>query len=202
VRTAVGRNHALMGLKQWVKLRLEMWIASRSIPPVDSNRVKQLWGNDSGPSGTFDHSKWDALLKAHTTAGATFGGVTDVTTVDYEGIAVDPRFKLYLSALAAAKLDALSPTEMCALLINAYNAFTISLITEHEKASGERLPSINALSKKGSVVWDLPAGILGGKQGRHSPLQAGKAYSPTCLFSCRRSQPGPDRAPRPSKRVG
>lgn len=72
---------------------------------------------------TFDHSAFDALLKKHVNAK---GGV------DYPGLQ-DKRGELqdYIGRVADAPFDKLSRDGKLALLINAYNAFTLELILEH-----------------------------------------------------------------------
>ncbi len=75
-------------------------------------------------TATFDHSELDALLVAHVDAGAG--------RVDYEALASErPRLDAYLGRVAAATLPSLSAPELEALLINAYNAYTISLMLDH-----------------------------------------------------------------------
>ncbi|MEP6689590.1 MAG: DUF547 domain-containing protein [Gemmatimonadaceae bacterium] len=72
---------------------------------------------------TFDHSLFDALLKAHVASGM----------VDYDAFARAPEFELYLGALAHADPASLQHDEQLAFWINAYNAYTIRLITAHRE---------------------------------------------------------------------
>lgn len=76
------------------------------------------------PAGpTMDHAEWDALLREHVRPGGL---------VDYDGFARDEaRLERYLAAVAAAPLDEMGRSERLALLINAYNAFTVRLILDH-----------------------------------------------------------------------
>lgn len=79
----------------------------------------------AGPS--FDHGRFDAVLKSV---------VTPEGMVDYEKLRGQPADDLgayvdQLAALPAAELDALGRDEKLALLINAYNAWTLQLILDH-----------------------------------------------------------------------
>lgn len=71
---------------------------------------------------SFDHSRWDALLTAGTASGL----------VDYDYF-LDNRQALgeYLSSLAEADLSILTRSHLMALLINAYNAYTVQSILDH-----------------------------------------------------------------------
>lgn len=77
--------------------------------------------NSDGPR--VDHSLFDQLLKSH---------VDDEGWVDYVALKSDTeRLNRYLSQIAATDFIALDRNEKLALLINAYNAFTLKLIVEH-----------------------------------------------------------------------
>lgn len=72
---------------------------------------------------TFDHSAFDALLKNHVSEGGW---------VDYAGLKSDAAsLDAYIATLEKAPFDALGRDEKLALLINAYNAFTLRLILDH-----------------------------------------------------------------------
>ena len=70
---------------------------------------------------TFDHGKWDALLKKHVTPD---GGV------DYMGFTQDKsRLRSYIAALGASRPDEnWTKDDKLAYWINAYNALTVDLI--------------------------------------------------------------------------
>lgn len=73
-----------------------------------------------GPS--FDHALFDGLLRRHVDADGW---------VDYAALRGEQRtLDEYLAALAAAPFDALGRDEKLALLLNAYNAFTLRLILD------------------------------------------------------------------------
>jgi uncharacterized membrane protein YdjX (TVP38/TMEM64 family) len=70
----------------------------------------------------FDHSAFDALLARHVAEGGF---------VDYEGLRRDSaQLDGYLARLAAAPFERLSRDEKLALLVDAYNAFTLRLILD------------------------------------------------------------------------
>ncbi|HUP22998.1 MAG TPA: DUF547 domain-containing protein [Thermoanaerobaculia bacterium] len=98
---------------------------------------------DSG-SATFDHTVWDRLL-----AGGTRDGL-----VDYRYFA-ERRGELdgYLERVAEAPLAELSASHLEALLINAYNAYTIVSILDHPNVA-----SIRDISG----VWDKLTHRVGG----------------------------------------
>jgi len=90
---------------------------------LDAPIVAELkQGGDQG-ARTFDHSRFDALLREH---------VDEAWYVDYGGLAEDSEeLDVYLKALETVALQELSRDEQLALLINAYNAFTLRLILDH-----------------------------------------------------------------------
>ena len=111
---------------------------------------------DRNPAGpTFDHSAFDGLLREH---------VDDNGWVDYAALAKDAK-KLdeYISALAGAPFDEMSRNERLALLINAYNAFTLRLILDYwddgKLQSIMKIPSAKRWDdrrwKVGSHLWSL-----------------------------------------------
>ena len=67
----------------------------------------------------FDHSKFDHILKEY---------VDEKGLVDYNGIAKDERFPVYMQALENAKVEAFSRDGQLAFWINAYNAVTIDKV--------------------------------------------------------------------------
>jgi hypothetical protein len=100
----------------------------------------------------FDHGTFDRLLRAHVRDGM----------VDYDAFAASPEFTRYLGGLASADLAVLSRDEQLALWINAYNAYTIRLITKY----GERA-SIRNINKTFGFVkaygpWKEKLATVGG----------------------------------------
>ena len=147
---------------------LEGWVAKRKVnKDLDESAPKFVVGPDSdyAKSNKFDHSSWDAALKKYVTAGS----VDEITTnvVDYPGMAKDPLFETYKTALAKADLDSLreSPNELLALYINAYNCLCIGHVTRYFLDNGELPKSVTDTSTvKGVEIWDLEAGIVGGEK--------------------------------------
>ncbi len=104
------------------------------------------------PTTTFDHSAFDALLRAHVADGM----------VDYAAFKSAPTFKSYLSALAKQDPNALPRAEQLAFWINAYNAYTIQLIIKHdERKSIRNINKTIGLKLKGP--WSEPLARVGGK---------------------------------------
>jgi len=79
-------------------------------------------------ASTFDHSGFDSLLRAHVVDGM----------VDYDAFARSAGFRSYLDSLAEADLSGLDGAERLALWINAYNAYTIQLVVEHQERDSIR----------------------------------------------------------------
>jgi len=78
---------------------------------------------DQPATASFDHGTFDALLRKHV---ATDGWV------DYAGLKENAKpLDQYIEALASAPFDRLGRDDKLALLINAYNAFTLRLILDH-----------------------------------------------------------------------
>ncbi len=97
--------------------------------------------NPDGPS--FDHSTFDAVVRAHVDADGF---------VDYEALHGDPsHLDAYLAQLADAPFDALGRDEKLALLINAYNAFTLRLMLDHYPVASIR--DIPAPERWDAVRW-------------------------------------------------
>ena len=79
-------------------------------------------GDNEGAS--FDHSDFEKLLARHVDA--------DTNRVRYADLKTDSEsLDAYLETIANAELETLGPDEQHALLINAYNAYTLQLILEH-----------------------------------------------------------------------
>ncbi len=95
------------------------------------------------PAGpTFDHSLLDGLLRTH---------VDEHGWVDYNGLREDAeQLDQYVASLAEAPFDEMGRSEKLALLINAYNAFTLRLILDYWDGGG--LKSIKDIP--GNKRWD------------------------------------------------
>ncbi len=105
------------------------------------------------PDGPIvDHSLFDEVLQAH---------VDDDGWVDYAKLQQNPqRLDAYLTQLESAPFDDLGRNQKLAVLLNAYNAFTLKLITEHYPVASIRaIPEPNRWEdrrwKVGSHTWSL-----------------------------------------------
>ncbi len=67
----------------------------------------------------FDHVKFDQILRQH---------VNSQGRVEYNGIAENPIFNAYITALETADIENMSQNEQLAFWINAYNAVTIDKV--------------------------------------------------------------------------
>lgn len=107
----------------------------------------------AGRSGSvvFDHSALTSLLASHVREGGW---------VDYAALASDAAsLDAYIASLADAPLDSMGRDERLALLINAYNAFTLRLILDHRE--GGELESIKDIPA--SERWEAERWRLGGR---------------------------------------
>lgn len=95
-------------------------------------------GNDT-KGGKFDHLAYNSVLKM---------AVNDDGYVDYIAISNNPHsLDEYIKKLANADVKSLSRFEHFALMVNAYNAFTLKLITEY--------PGIDSIKDiSSSKRWD------------------------------------------------
>ncbi len=109
----------------------------------------------AGQTPAFDHSTFDSLLRTHVTEGGL---------VDYDAFAGSAEFQVYLRALAETRPDDLPRAERLALWINAYNAYTIQLINQHQER--ESIRNINKtlgfISGKGP--WKERMAEVGGRR--------------------------------------
>jgi len=108
---------------------------------------------DERPGGpVFDHSPLDGLLSRHVDAEGW---------IDYEGLLAETSvLDGYLDSIAGVPFELLGRSEKLALLINAYNAFTLKLILEHYPIGGIRnIPSARRWEavrwNVGGVEWSL-----------------------------------------------
>ncbi len=101
----------------------------------------------------FDHTAFDRLLEAHVDAQGM---------VDYDALASSTDFRRYLDQLAGADLGPLQQNERLALWINAYNAYTIELINQHNERRSIR--NINRMLGiiKGKGPWSEPMATVAG----------------------------------------
>lgn len=116
---------------------------------------------DTTATGTFDHSALDRVLKTH---------VRDGGFVDYAALAGDSaQLDAYIASLANATPDGLSRDERLALLINAYNAFTLRLILDHAPVASIR--DIPAEKRWKAVRWNLAGTLYSLDQIEHEQIR-------------------------------
>jgi len=122
-----------------------------SFGPPAVTMVEAYEPKPQGPS--FDHAAFHALVNKHVD-GAGF--------VDYEALNNDRgQLQSYIQAVAEAPFDEMGRNQKLALLINAYNAFTLELILEYlpEIDSIKDIPSDkrwdDARWQVGSHTWSL-----------------------------------------------
>lgn len=98
----------------------------------------------------YDHKLYDDLLNEYVEGGL----------VDYATLKNDPRLDKYLTQLANADSSKLGGrNESVAFWVNAYNAYTLKLITDHYPVS-----SIMDIKKSGyDSPWSIPLAKVAGK---------------------------------------
>ncbi|MEL6342234.1 MAG: DUF547 domain-containing protein [Myxococcota bacterium] len=119
-----------------------------------SNEMREAYADDVG-TATADHRDFDAILRDHVRGGR----------VDYAGLAADEaQLDRYLEQLAVLPFDDLSRDDKLAALINAYNAFTLKLILDHQP-----LASIKDIPARDR--WDAPRWNFAGRMVSLSALE-------------------------------
>ncbi|MCI0652815.1 MAG: DUF547 domain-containing protein [Planctomycetes bacterium] len=125
-------------------------IAACSVPAASVKKgplTDQVQAGIRSGTGTFEHSELDALLVSMVTAAGR---------VEYAKLKSErAKLQSYLARLDGADLSALSREHLLALLINAYNAYTIDLILEH-------YPLASIKDVPGGTPWKLEFCKLGG----------------------------------------
>ncbi|MHC4992488.1 MAG: VTT domain-containing protein, partial [Planctomycetota bacterium] len=132
-----------LGAATYARLNPQVLTGMFGPPAVTMSEAYQE--QPEGPS--VDHAAFDALLRQHVDADGW---------VDYDGLRRDQvRLDAYLKMLADAPFDELGRDEKLALLINAYNAFTLKLILDN--------PGVDSI-RKIDKPWDGPTYVLGGNR--------------------------------------
>ena len=133
-------------------------------PSVTLTEAYAETSTGSTDQATFDHSPFDSLLRRTVDADGW---------VDYAAIASNPKpLDDYIAALGAAPFDEMGRDEKLALLINAYNAFTLRLIVDHW--DGGRLKSIKDIPKPKRWAdrrWNIGGRIFSLKQIEHEQIR-------------------------------
>src|SRR3990167_7757867 len=141
---------------------------------------------------TFDHSNWQYILNKYLHLNQTVNKVNE-TVFDYEGLSrnMDVEFSNYLNQLATiSNLDDYSENEQLAILINAYNIFSVNMIIQHPTKTHMGkftwpIKSIRDISGFFVSVWDLEAGTVAGTSYTLNALQQKIAdMSDTRIYAC------------------
>ncbi len=141
----------------WVWLKRHAIRDALGPPPV----VMAEAYSDGPASPTFDHGVLDGLLKKHVDADGA---------VDYKGLAEDAdALQVYLTAVAGAPFDAMSRDEKLALLINAYNAFTLRLILDYYPVKS--IKDIPGAHRWGDKRWNVGGNIWSLNEIEHEQIR-------------------------------
>ena len=109
----------------------------------------------------FDHSGFDAVLRKH---------VDDAGLVNYRALKADPAaLDGYIASLAKAPLADLGRSERLALLINAYNAFTLRLILDHYPVKS--IKDIPADQRWDAKRWNIGGNVWSLNQIEHEQIR-------------------------------
>lgn len=137
---------------------IERWLAGLFGP--SRVELKEAYSEAaSGPS--FDQSAFASLLHEYVDADGW---------VDYDGLKRDEaRLAEYLNAVSAAPFDAMGRNDKLALLINAYNAFTLKLIVEHRPI--ESIMDIPVAERWDAVRWNVGGHVWSLTQIEHEQIR-------------------------------
>jgi uncharacterized membrane protein YdjX (TVP38/TMEM64 family) len=123
--------------------------------------LAEAYDGDASAAG-FDHSVFDTLLKRH---------VDEAGRVDYAALKSDlKQLDAYLDTLKDAPFAELGRDDKLALLINAYNAFTLKLILESYPLRSIR--DIPAPRRWDDVRWNVGGQIWSLNQIEHEQIRA------------------------------
>ena len=126
-----------------VKDRFAHWVDRQLGLPPSTVAVEAYGVQRDGPA--FEYSVFDELLRTH---------VDDEGLVDYAALRADPAaLNRYVGQLAGAPFRDLGRDQKLALLINAYNAFTLRLILDYYPIDSIR--DIPAEKRWEAVRWNL-----------------------------------------------
>lgn len=129
--------------------------------PLTVALVEAYAEDNGGP--TFDHSAYDELLREH---------VSQDGWVDYAGLKTGTEAKKldgYIAALAGAPFDAMERDEKLALLINAYNAFTLRLILDFHPV--DKIMDIPAARRWDDRRWRIGGHVWSLNQIEHEQIR-------------------------------
>ncbi len=128
-------------------------------------QVVMVEAYEEKPDGpTFDHGPFDAILREY---------VNDNGGVDYEGLMENPEPLLeYNRSLAEASWDEMGRNEKLALLVNAYNSFTLELMIEWLPKEGiDGIRHIPEEERWEAERWDIGGNIWSLNQIEHEQIR-------------------------------
>ena len=150
-------GNGALGLGAWAHTNTDR-LRSLAGPPLVIQVEAHAAGREAPP---FDHSALATSLERHVREGGA---------VDYEGLRGDTEaLDGYLTALATAPFAALGRDEKLALLINAYNAFTLRLILDHWPLSS--IKDIPSGQRWDARRWRLAGRTLSLNQIEHQEIR-------------------------------
>ncbi len=130
------------------------WIHPLGVSLLGPPAVAMAEAYEEPPSDdtmVFDHSAFNDLLQKHVDADGW---------VDYKALLEDAdTLDIYIASLADAPFDDLGRDEKLALLINAYNAFTLRLILDHYPLKS--IKDIPGAQRWDAARWTLATGVTG-----------------------------------------
>ena len=148
----------LAGAAGWAQVRRAAIRVFFGPPPV---ALAEAYAQDLG-GAEFDHALLEALLEKHVDEGGW---------VDYAGLGRDAqRLGEYLDAVSKAPFDQMGRNEKLALLINAYNAFTLRLILDHYPV--ESIKDIPAPKRWKDRRWNVGGRVWSLNQIEHEQIRA------------------------------
>jgi len=116
---------------------------------------------DEPAATSFDHSVFDRLLRMHVAQGGW---------VEYAELQKDARsLDLYIESLASAPFNELGRDGKLALLINAYNAFTLRLILDHYPVKS--IKDIPADKRWDDKRWNVAGNVWSLNQIEHEQIR-------------------------------
>jgi len=115
--------------------------------PITGEVAKAVEASLAGGAERFDHATWERLLQT-----GTRDGLVDYRFMQAHRADLDA----YLNAVGAARLDRLAPGQLEALLINAYNAYTVRAILDHPAVTSiKKIPGVWTETKRRIGGFDL-----------------------------------------------
>lgn len=127
-------------------------------PPA--TKLQEQFAHAKG-TARFDHSLLDGLLRRHVDAGGL---------VDYDALAGESsQLDEYLQAVASAQTSDLGRDERLALLLNAYNAFTLRLILDHQPL--DSIHDIPGAQRWDDVRWNFAGQTFSLNQLEHEQIR-------------------------------